>query len=99
MTTNNQAALQAAATVFAGGRGHTAPADVKGMAQAFKGWLDAQDAIDQSKTAVAKVEQAETVSHHISCSSRRAKECNCSALPYFSNGGPSPKPGPYDSLR
>lgn len=43
MTTNAQAALQAAATVYSGGRGHTAPEHVKGMAAAFKLWLDNQD--------------------------------------------------------
>ena len=40
--TNAQAALQAAATVYQGGRGHTTPASVKLLAESFKNWLDAQ---------------------------------------------------------
>jgi len=57
MTTNAQAALQAAATVYSGGRGHTAPEHVKGMAAAFKLWLDNQD---RAEARVAK-EQADKV--------------------------------------
>lgn len=71
--TNAQAALQAAATVFSGGRGHTAPADVKGMAASFKNWLDHQD---------KEQEKSEEVSHHITCASRRSSNCTCSPLPY-----------------
>lgn len=40
---NAQAALQAAATVYSGGRGHTTPASVKLLAETFKNWLDHQD--------------------------------------------------------
>lgn len=41
--TNAQAALQAAASVYSGGRGHTVPTDVTGMAARFKAWLDQQE--------------------------------------------------------
>lgn len=47
--TNAQAALQAAATVYSGGRGHTAPDHVKGMAASFKVWLDQQDRAEAPK--------------------------------------------------
>jgi hypothetical protein len=47
MPTNAQAALQAAATVYSGGRGHTTPAAVKILAESFKKWLDHQDATEQ----------------------------------------------------
>ena len=55
--TNNQVALMAAATVFSGGRGHTAPADVKGMAQAFNTWLDQQDALTAARVRSSRTEE------------------------------------------
>lgn len=41
--TNAQAALQAAATVYSGARGHVRLADVKLVAESFLNWLDAKD--------------------------------------------------------
>lgn len=40
---NAQVALQAAATVYSGARGHVRLADVKLVAESFKNWLDAKD--------------------------------------------------------
>ena len=65
MLTNAQAALQAAATVYSGGRGHTTPAAVKLLAESFKNWLDWKDREEipepeQRDTALdAMVERAE----------------------------------------
>lgn len=49
--TNAQAALQAASTVYSGGRGHTTPASVKLLAETFKNWLDAHDKQGQATEA------------------------------------------------
>jgi hypothetical protein len=80
MTTNNQAALQAAATVFSEAKAYVRPETVTGMAWQFKLWLDRKDTEDE-----AKREQAETVSHHISCSSRirvARFACDCAPVKY-----------------
>lgn len=51
MTTNAQAALQAAATVHAGSKGYSAPQTVTNMAYQFKNWLDMHDRRDAEKAA------------------------------------------------
>lgn len=43
MTTNAQAALQAAATIYSTGRGNTSHDHVTGLAETLKKWLDKQD--------------------------------------------------------
>lgn len=79
MNTNAQAALQAAATVFAEGRQHTSPDTVLGMAYVFKRWLDKHDTMEQERAKEPEV------SHHISCSSRKgsAFKCTCQPVPYM----------------
>jgi len=49
MTTNAQAALQAAATVHAGSKGYTSAQTVTNMAFQFKNWLDTKDRQDAEK--------------------------------------------------
>lgn len=53
MPTNAQAALQAAATVYSGGRGNTTPASVKLLADVFKDWLDDHDPPEPEPREVA----------------------------------------------
>ena len=57
MTTNAQAALQAAATVHAGSKGYTSAQTVTNLAYQFKHWLDRHDAMDEEK----KVEESNSV--------------------------------------
>lgn len=86
MTTNAQAALQAAATVYGGGRGHTAPDHVKAMANQFKQWLDKHDQQAQAEPEV---------SHHISCATRRRNlqlGCDCVPKPYTTQAPPKVQP-------
>lgn len=45
--TNAQAALQAAATIYTGGRGHTDHVNVTLAADHFKYWLDLNDGVDE----------------------------------------------------
>jgi hypothetical protein len=52
---NAQAALQAAATVYSGGRGHTTPASVKLLAETFKNWLDHQDQVPEGTQCLGPV--------------------------------------------
>lgn len=69
MTTNAQAALQAAATAFSGRMKAVIAEEVLSLAVHYKAWLDS-------------TEPPEEVSHHISCVSRRNIECNCTPVPY-----------------
>jgi hypothetical protein len=57
MTTNAQAALQAAATIYGMTEGDASVQTVQGMAAQFKRWLDAKDAEDQPQ-APKPVEEA-----------------------------------------
>lgn len=56
--TNAQAALQAAATVYSGGRGHATPASVKQLAESFQNWLDHQAQPPAAQSPAAKLAQA-----------------------------------------
>lgn len=83
MTTNAQAALQAAATAMQGRQHANDPGSLTGLADKLKVWLDRQDA-------------KEEVSHHISCHTRLkiGAPCSCTPVPYEEKGTPvSLKPG------
>jgi hypothetical protein len=55
MITNAQAALAAAAQVYADSQGDVAPDNMTGMAYKFKRWLDRQDADDRAAASPAPV--------------------------------------------
>lgn len=64
MTTNAQASLQAAATIYSESKGYASVQTIQGMAAQFKRWLDAKDKEDLEALAPKVEESMRTPANH-----------------------------------